>query len=293
MKRVRNIFISIIYLICIQLLCLINKKRKRIYRVVVYYHSIPYDEIDRFKEQLRILNKITTPIPLEYDGPFDSKKRYSIVTFDDAFKSVISNGIPELVRYKIPCTIFIPAGQLDKKPEWLKNPSHKDKYEMVSSVEELLSIPRGVVTFGSHTVNHRDLRQLGYEEACTEIKESKKMLELKLEREIRYFSFPYGSFDSTLAEYCYEVGYSQVFSIAPESPVEPLRKSVKGRIKVDPSDWRIEFVLKILGGYGWRAISASVRKKLRVLTGESEPSSGYSEDRSASVQGFGNSGKSG
>ena len=265
MKRVRNIFISIIYLIFIQLIFIFHRKSKKIYCTILYYHSIPADKINRFKEQINILNKITTPIPLDYDGPFSNKVRYSIVTFDDAFKSVISNGVPELEKSKIPFTLFIPAGQLGRNPGWLKNTGHKDEYEIVSSIEELLSVPSEIVIFGSHTINHCELSQLTYEKGCIEIRESKKILESKLKKEIKYFSFPYGSYNSKIIESCYEVGYNQVFSIIPESPLAPLRKYVRGRITVDPSDWKIEFILKILGGYGWKPITTSIKRNLKKL----------------------------
>lgn len=262
MKRVRNIFISIIYLIYIQLISIFHNKLKRIYCTILYYHSIPNDKIDRFKEQINILRKITTPIALDYDGANNNKSRYSIVTFDDAFKSAIANGVPELTKLKIPFSVFIPAGQLGRNPGWLKNTGHKDEYEIVSSIEELLSVPSDIVIFGSHTINHCDLIKVNYEQARIEIKGSKKILESTLKKEIKYLSFPYGSFNSKIAEYCYEVGYNQIFSIIAESPIEPLRKFIKGRVRVDPSDWKIEFILKILGAYGWKSIGTSIKMKL-------------------------------
>lgn len=221
------------------------------------YHSIPNDEVHRFKDQIRIIKQFTTPITLDYEGPFDSKIHYTIISFDDAFQNVITNGLPELLKYKIPITIFLPAQQLGRNPEWLKGTGHKNEHEVISSTESLLSIPPELVTFGSHTVNHNNLRQLDHKRALFEIRESKKMLESMLKREIKYFAFPYGNYNSKQIQYCYEVGYKQIFSTAPESPLTPLRNYIKGRTAIDFSDWKIEFILKILGGYGWKSYTRS------------------------------------
>jgi peptidoglycan/xylan/chitin deacetylase (PgdA/CDA1 family) len=230
---------------------------------VIYYHSIPYDKINRFKKQINILNKITTPIPLSYEGSLNNKLRYSIITFDDAFRSIINNGVPVLEKAKTPFTVFIPAGQLGKNPGWLKNTGRKDEFDVVASIEELLRIPSEITTFGSHTINHYDLTQIKYKEALTEIRDSKKILESILKKEINCFSFPYGRYTGKIVECCNEAGYNQVFGILPESPLAPLKKYVKGRIRVDPDDWYIEFILKILGGYGWRAFPPSIKQRFK------------------------------
>ena len=259
-KRVAKIFISLIYLIYLQVKFCFTKRSDAIYCTVIFYHSIPYDKIDRFKKQINILNKLTTPIPLSCEGSLNNKLRYSIVTFDDAFKSIINNAVPVLEKAKTPFALFIPAGQLDKNPGWLKDTGYKDEFEVVASAEELLRIPSKIATFGSHTINHYDLTQIKDNEALTEIKDSKKILESMLKREVNYFSFPYGRYTGKILDFCNEAGYTQVLGILPESPFTPLKSYIRGRIEVDPSDWYIEFIVKILGGYGWRTFSSSTKK---------------------------------
>ena len=262
MNRIKNIFISIIYIICIQTIFFFHRKIKLPYCIIIAYHSIPDSETERFKKQMQILKRLTTPISISYDGPFDSKTRYTIVTFDDAFKNVIRNALPEMTQLKIPFAIFIPAGCLSANPNWLENTGDADENETISSIDELSKLPAELVTYGSHTVNHPDLILVDYEKACFEIKESKTILESQLNRGIQYFAFPYGNYNAKITEYCHEVGYMQVFTVFPESPLSPLGQFVKGRVIVRPSDWRIEFVLKILGGYGWKACSKSIKKIL-------------------------------
>jgi len=260
--------ISIIYLI--GLLCkqfvFCTRKSKIAYCTILVYHSIPDDEVDRFKKQMKILKQLTKPIPLGYDKMPDHKARYSIITFDDAFKSVIKNAAPELIRLNIPFAIFIPAGNLGANPEWLRNTGNRNEFEKISNVKELLALPEQIATFGSHTISHFDLRQLDHEEAFFEIKASKALLESKLKREIKYFAFPYGAHNSKTIEHCAKAGYRQILSIIPESPISPISNFIKGRIIVSPSDWKIEYVLKILGAYGWRSSIRVIRSKIYGLT---------------------------
>lgn len=259
-KRIRNIFISIIYVAYLHCRKLIRiKNTSTVYCTVLLYHSISDDEVFRFKEQMTILKQLTIPIPLDYNGPFKKDACYSMVTFDDAFKSVIDNALPEMRKLEIPFTLFIPAGQLGTNPGWFENAGEKDTSETISSADELLSIPSDIVTFGSHTIDHYNLRQLNYEKACVEIKESKKILESQLHKEIQYFAFPYGAYNSVLIACCLETGYKQIFSTIPEPPFQPLRNYLKGRIEIYLSDSKIEFMLKILGGYGWKARSKLIK----------------------------------
>lgn len=56
-----------------------------------------------------------------------------------------------------------------------------------------------LVSFGSHTINHKRLRQVNDVEAIYEITESKKILENKLGN-IDYFAYPYGGPDTDYSE---------------------------------------------------------------------------------------------
>ena len=259
-----DIAISIVYLVSVRFQQLIVRRRtKVVYATILVYHAITDNMAGRFKKQMKILKKLTTPISMDYVGPFESKARYSIITFDDAFKSVLKNAVPELVKLNIPFTVFIPVGGLGRYPGWLKNTGDKDEFETIASADELMSIPSDIVTFGSHTINHNNLKQLDSEKACVEIRDSRVELESLFQQEIKYFAFPNGAYNSALITCCCKAGYKQIFSIVPESPLVPIKKYVKGRVIVRPSDWDIELRLKILGGYGWKGTRKSMRDAMK------------------------------
>jgi peptidoglycan/xylan/chitin deacetylase (PgdA/CDA1 family) len=66
--------------------------------------------------------------------------------------------------------------------------------------DELRSIDPGLVTIGSHTVNHPILTTLQPDELSFEILTSRRLLEEKLGRPVEYFCYPNGSYNKTVLE---------------------------------------------------------------------------------------------
>ena len=61
---------------------------------------------------------------------------------------------------------------------------------------------------------------------------------------------------------CREAGYEGLFAILPELAFTDPQEFVTGRVGVNPSDWALEFRLKILGAYRWLPIVFSWKRKL-------------------------------
>jgi peptidoglycan/xylan/chitin deacetylase (PgdA/CDA1 family) len=269
MKRVIKFLISIIYYIFILYIytSLINRFKKNKFDnfVILVYHSIPRNKIKSFIKQLDYIIKVTMPIHLDYEKVLNKNIRYSVVTFDDGFQSVIVNGVPELLKRKIPFTIFIPSGQIGKKPEWLGNTDDEDKNESIASVVDLLNLPKELTSFGSHTINHPKITTLNKEQAYKEIKTSKDQLESLFKKEIKYFAFPHGDYNQQTLNLCKKAGYRKVFTINYISPDNHFNGFELGRVSVDSSNWMIEFKLKVLGAYGWMYYASLIKRKLKCL----------------------------
>jgi peptidoglycan/xylan/chitin deacetylase (PgdA/CDA1 family) len=115
------------------------------------------------------------------------------------------------------------------------------------------------VSLGSHCVTHANLLLLDEGEARKEIFQSKYFLENLLKKNIYTLSFPYGAYNQTHVELARQAGYKRVFSILPTLTSNDY---VTGRIRVDPTDWRIEFKLKLLGSYRWLPAAFSLKRKI-------------------------------
>lgn len=260
--RFLKVIISSVYYLFVRPIYRYFSKYKDRSCIILYYHSIARDEHLRFIRQLDHLVKKTIPVPLDFKGPFIRNARYSIITIDDAYRSVIDRGVPELLERRIPFTIFVPTGYLGKRPGWLEDPGHRDESDTVATKGALLAIPTESVIFGSHTINHPHLPRLEENEALHEINDSKSDLESLTHKGVDYLSFPFGDFSRETVELCKKAGYRQLLTSTYEPAFSPLEKFVKGRVCVNPSDWMFEFKLKLSGSYAWMPLASSLKKSI-------------------------------
>jgi peptidoglycan/xylan/chitin deacetylase (PgdA/CDA1 family) len=204
-------------------------------------------------------------------------KRYVVVTFDDAFESVVHNAVPELVSRGIPATIFVVTDSLGKLPTWGEY-GHSPAEEKLMTVEQLLSLPSDLITFGSHTRTHPILTRLSEQQARREIVESRAALEELLGKKITTLSFPHGVFDETVLRLCQDAGYERVFTILPTLGLRQSNEYATGRVWAEPDDWSLEFRLKVVGAYRWLPTAFALKRAMtsnkvlrRVLSGRSKP----------------------
>ena len=87
-------------------------------------------------------------------------------------------------------------------------------------------------------------------------------LEAMLDRHVREFSFPFGAFNERLMEFCREAGYERAYTTLPALAVKRPNEFVVGRVRVDPTDWPLEFRLKLAGAYRWLPMMFSLKRKI-------------------------------
>jgi peptidoglycan/xylan/chitin deacetylase (PgdA/CDA1 family) len=230
--------------------------------VVIYYHSIRSDQRQRFARQLDDLLKYARPVPTDFNAGSSNGLNCVAVTFDDGLASVVENAVPELIRRKIPATIFVPTGYMGKGVDWYDPPFDRIWRESVMTGEQLRSLPENIISVGSHSISHKDLTLLSHDQAWIELQGSKQELERILKKEIILFSFPYGEYNSKLVEQTRRAGYRFVFTTDPALMSLHNQKYLFGRISVDPSDWRLEFRLKVQGCYSWLPRALALKKRV-------------------------------
>lgn len=235
--------------------------------VVLLYHAIPASHRERFARQMDLLCSLAVPVSADMRGPLENSKRHVAVTFDDGLTSFGSNAWPELVKRGIPVTVFVVADRLGTVPAWANYTPGLMPTEMMLSVEELRQLP-DTALIGSHSLTHQMLTDVSGSEAQREIWDSRCRLESLLERPISLFSFPYGECSEDLIEQCRSAGYERVFTNLPVLAFSQASEFVTGRVDVQPTDWPIEFRLKIAGAYRWLPYAFDLKRTLfRTLTG--------------------------
>jgi peptidoglycan/xylan/chitin deacetylase (PgdA/CDA1 family) len=217
--------------------------------------------LKRFRRQLDEVVKRTKVIPVDFQGNLEAGAKYAAITIDDAFTCAAENVLPEMQKRGLPFHLFVPTSWLGRKAEWRWD-WKTDEEERVMSVEQLKGLSRdGILCVGSHCITHRSLTGMSYEEAKREIFESKRLLAKLLSTEVTTLSFPYGEFDNRHVQLAREAGYRRVCSSEPQAS-DPSR-FVTGRVDVDPSDWALEFRLKLLGYYSWMVCVSAMKVRIR------------------------------
>src|ERR1700676_179025 len=230
--------------------------------VVLYYHSVPPEQRVQFAQQLDQILKHARPVDATQRIVPGLGELLAAVTFDDAFENFVEQALPELQKKGIPSLVFVISGALGKAFGPTGNP------EKVMSAIQMDALPRTLVSIGSHTATHPFLPELDEASVRRELRESKKQLEELLGREVFTFSFPFGGFTPQLVELCREAGYTRIFTTLPVYGFEQGPDEVAvGRVRVDPTDWKLEFFLKLHGAYRWLPVAIRLKSKLRSMMG--------------------------
>lgn len=168
-----------------------------------YYHHVFDDERAGFEAHLRWMKSVAAPISLDdavsvLDGDTTLDGRYFCLTFDDGYRSCVTNALPILARYGVPATFFIPTGFIGATTASRDQALVGRIGAYDRSLTDFLTwddchrlISAGM-TVGSHTVSHRRLVALSDQEVEQELRESKEAIVRELAVECRHFSCPKG-----------------------------------------------------------------------------------------------------
>jgi peptidoglycan/xylan/chitin deacetylase (PgdA/CDA1 family) len=230
--------------------------------VILYYHGIPLAYRSNFVRQMESIRRGAQVLPASYSGSLPWGKPNVAITFDDAYVSVAENALPELLARGFHSTIFVPVGTLGSRPSWPVEDGSPDADETVMSAEQIAPLPSSLVTLGSHTSTHPRLSRIDARNAQEEIEGSRLKLQALTAQEVRLLAFPYGDHNVSTIELCKVAGYDYVFSVTPDAVDTTDSGFVRGRVKVDPFDWPLEFFLKYHGAYAWSSQVPSLKQKL-------------------------------
>jgi len=228
--------------------------------IILYYHSVPSKNRKAFAKQVEMLAQIARPVSVNDVSTLEPGTRYAAVTFDDGFEDAIENAVPELIKRNVPAVFFVTTGVLGQPAAWWPETA-PERNRRIATAEQLQQLPSEWIGLGAHTLTHPRLSQLDEEHAKREILQSRDQLEALLGRKIETFSFPYGDFNDTLVGWCREGGYKRVFTTQHTYAFEHSGEFVVGRVKAEPTDWTLEFRLKLLGGYLWRPWASALKRR--------------------------------
>jgi peptidoglycan/xylan/chitin deacetylase (PgdA/CDA1 family) len=129
-----------------------------------------------------------------------------VITVDDGYESAYSKLFPLVKEYDYPMTLFVYT-------DFIFSRSTK-----LMTWEKLREMDQNGFDIQNHTISHPDLVKLlegGNEERnrlYRELALSKKILETRLGKKIKYIAYPYGSYNEELNSISKKIGYQNVFS---------------------------------------------------------------------------------
>jgi peptidoglycan/xylan/chitin deacetylase (PgdA/CDA1 family) len=231
--------------------------------VVLMYHDIPDAQRRAFAAQCDLMLRLGRPSRLdEMHAPTDGSWRVA-VTFDDGFRSFADTALSELDARGIPAALFVPT-------EWSRRAQHRtepDGWPVPLTPSQVAALPP-TVEIGSHSRTHAHLPTLDDTDLEDELVGSRRELDDVTGRSVRYHAFPFGEHDARVDDAARAAGYERCYGIVP-TEARPHEGYVVGRVQVEPTDWDVEFRLKVLGGYRWMAwwMNARDRYRHRATTG--------------------------
>ena len=202
---------------------------------------------DALEEQLtRVVRRgyraitLTELVTGRHDG------RVVVVTFDDAYRSVLVHALPILEHLGLRGTVFAPSAHMDGTPMswpgiegWLST-EHRD--ELVGCTwDELGVLARAGWEIGSHTCTHAKLSTLSDEALADELQRSRQECEQRVGVPCLTVAYPYGDSDSRVAAAAGAAGYVAAVGGPPRTggPPHPRRADIYRK----DAPWR--FALKV------------------------------------------------
>jgi peptidoglycan/xylan/chitin deacetylase (PgdA/CDA1 family) len=169
-----------------------------------------------------------------------------VVTFDDAYRSVLELARPILDRLGMPASVYVPTAWPERgEPmawpgidQWLAT-EHEHELACMSW-EELRGLADHGWEVGSHTRSHPRLPELGDVALADELAGSRSDCEAGLGRACHTLAYPYGAVDDRVVAAAERAGYRYAVSLPKRlHPPRPLCWPRVGIYHVDgEADWR-------------------------------------------------------
>jgi len=156
-----------------------------------------------FREQMKLLydNGYHTVLPdQQSDRHVGGNQKSFILTFDDGTESQYTNALPELNRYGFKAVFFIMTVTLGK-PGFMS----REQVRLLSDNGHLI---------GCHTWDHHNVKSYGVSDWITQLQRPTRLLEQITGKPVRYFAYPFGSWDPAAIYRLKSQGYMAAFQLA-------------------------------------------------------------------------------
>jgi len=158
--------------------------------------------IDVFRAQLSELRQLAHVCSLSdavkhlEAGDVNLLRPLVVITFDDGFDNFRTQAWPLLRAMNMPCTLYVPVGFVDGEAGVPLRGVEGLKAIEWSALCELAADP--LLTIGSHSWRHRDLRLLDVDGLRWDLRRSRERLEEQLRLPVEHFCYPQAKWSRAL-----------------------------------------------------------------------------------------------
>lgn len=114
-----------------------------------------------------------------------NEQKLAVITFDDGYRDFYDNALPLLKEFGFTATVFVPSGLISE------NGSSMLEDQALMNWQQIRECQAENIEIGSHSLTHGVLVNETRQSLETELKESKNILEQKLNTSITSFAYPY------------------------------------------------------------------------------------------------------
>jgi peptidoglycan/xylan/chitin deacetylase (PgdA/CDA1 family) len=145
------------------------------------------------------------------DDPDRLPPKSALITFDDAFRSLIGSARECLARLGYPAAVFVPVAHVGGTNSWDENTAQPS--EPICTWDDLRTLDLAGISVQSHGLSHRSFSSLDREERARELEDSKTTLEAQLGTRVELLAYPYGDPgpDDDVEALAEQVGYRAAF----------------------------------------------------------------------------------
>lgn len=150
-----------------------------------------------------------------------------VVTFDDAYSSVLERALPVMSALGIPGTVYVPTGyvaaedalQWSSLGRWLGTP-YEDELRCMTWAG-LRELGAAGWEIGSHTKSHPTLPLLADAELAAELIDSKARCEEEVRQPCRTLAYPFSAYDRRSKDAARSAGYESATILDNELAIPP------------------------------------------------------------------------
>ncbi len=169
------------------------------------------------------------------------------LSFDDGFLDVAEQAMPLLAERGFHATVFVTPAVVEG---WATFGWYRSQQPPVLGWEEIVELDEaGTLRFEAHSLTHPNLLVLNEEEAREEIAGSRMLLETRLGRPVRAFSYPSGLFGPRERRLVAAAGFGVAVSCEPGVNTGDTDRFALRRLQIDRRDGLLDFRAKVGGGH--------------------------------------------